>query len=893
MKIVALVSGGKDSCYSMYLATKEGHEVVALANLQPQPSQPDELDSYMYQTVGHQVVQAYSACMGLPLFRRQIKGTSARKDLSYTRTEGDEVEDLFILLSHIKEVMPQIMGVASGAIASDYQRVRVENVCARLNLVSYAYLWHMPQRQLLRGMIECGIEAVLIKVAALGLDPRKHLGRSIAVLEPHLHRLSDLYGSHVCGEGGEYESMTLDFPLFTKGRIVLDETEVVIQTPDAMAPVAYLVPKSFHIEPKDPDAPDELPSDVRDVPDSSSSSCGTPKASFVRTSFGQRPGEYNINFHVVSGQDYVQLSCSAHSRVPADCTENDTANALHDMLAAVERELAAMHLELNHALFVHLFLANMGHFAAANAVYCRHFPAHNPPSRACVQVPLPEGCPVMVDVLLAKGAYTPAAQPAAAAEAPDAGRAISNSGGSSSRSSTGGEEFGRKVLHVQSISSWAPSCIGPYSQANQYNGLVYLAGQIPLHPSSMTVVAGDAVAQTIRALASCEAVAVALRCSVLRGSLGLTVYVTAATALETLDAITRTIFTAFDQGTLPHIKPKRASSTNSPPVSGGTGSGSGGGVAVGGGCANGCGRASGSGSARLSSSGRSCFEDEEGEGDDAVSRLDPYLEPPNVSNSMRPNVTFITVEALPRGSLVELQPVLVDLPYGDILSQRHSHSSADGEENSRPHTQPCSNAKLPTLDGMGVQRHSSIGTCDLSNEDSCHTSTLASDDEEEGPLAARGTAVAAAAAAVAAGSASVPAPAGTSGRRPGSGVAGAGGSGCSSSDAMATSVCHEGRLCKTLLHMPLAVFQARGDLHVRLQRALGCVLASYGMDLSHVVRVMAWYDINKVVLMNDPNTSSSASRSFHVTWVPVLGVTSSACADCAAIMEVLVEKAVA
>lgn len=48
---MALVSGGKDSCYSMYLAQQHGHEVVALANLLPAEDKPDELDSYMYQTV--------------------------------------------------------------------------------------------------------------------------------------------------------------------------------------------------------------------------------------------------------------------------------------------------------------------------------------------------------------------------------------------------------------------------------------------------------------------------------------------------------------------------------------------------------------------------------------------------------------------------------------------------------------------------------------------------------------------------------------------------------------------------------------------------------------------------------------------------------------------------
>ena len=34
------------------------------------------------------------------------------------------------------------------------------------------------------------------------------------------------------------------------------------------------------------------------------------------------------------------------------------------------------------------------------------------------------------------------------------------------------------MLHVQSISEWAPSCIGPYSQATRHSGLALFAGQV-------------------------------------------------------------------------------------------------------------------------------------------------------------------------------------------------------------------------------------------------------------------------------------------------------------------------------------------------------------------------------------------------------------------------------
>jgi diphthine-ammonia ligase len=53
----------------------------------------------------------------------------------------------------------------------------------------------------------------------------------------------------------------------------------------------------------------------------------------------------------------------------------------------------------------------------------------------------------------------------------------------------------RSVLHVQSVSRWAPVCIGPYSQANVLDSaLVYLAGQLGFVPASMTLATASAPA---------------------------------------------------------------------------------------------------------------------------------------------------------------------------------------------------------------------------------------------------------------------------------------------------------------------------------------------------------------------------------------------------------------
>ncbi|KAL7862256.1 hypothetical protein SRHO_G00136970 [Serrasalmus rhombeus] len=100
MKVVALISGGKDSCYNMMQCVAAGHEIVALANLRP--AKADEIDSYMYQTVGHQAIDLYAEAMDLPLYRRTIEGSSLETGREYNQKEGDEVEDLYHLLKLVK-----------------------------------------------------------------------------------------------------------------------------------------------------------------------------------------------------------------------------------------------------------------------------------------------------------------------------------------------------------------------------------------------------------------------------------------------------------------------------------------------------------------------------------------------------------------------------------------------------------------------------------------------------------------------------------------------------------------------------------------------------------------------------------------------------------------------
>jgi 2-iminobutanoate/2-iminopropanoate deaminase len=59
----------------------------------------------------------------------------------------------------------------------------------------------------------------------------------------------------------------------------------------------------------------------------------------------------------------------------------------------------------------------------------------------------------------------------------------------------------------------APAAIGPYSQAIEANGFVFVSGQIAIDPKSGTIVAGGIAAETTQVLANLKAVLAGAGCT--------------------------------------------------------------------------------------------------------------------------------------------------------------------------------------------------------------------------------------------------------------------------------------------------------------------------------------------------------------------------------------------
>jgi diphthine-ammonia ligase len=198
MKVGTLFSGGKDSTYAAYLASKRD-ELACLITVFPETDA-----SYMFHFPNLRWTGLQAEAAGVP----QVVGNTAG-------VKEEELSDLKAVLSSAKQRF-DLAGIYTGALASVYQKSRVERICSELGLECVSPLWGIDPRAHLMTLLRDGFVVQVVSVSALGLD-ESWLGRTLdekAVEE--LVALGAKYRFHIGLEGGEGETFVLDCPLFAK-----------------------------------------------------------------------------------------------------------------------------------------------------------------------------------------------------------------------------------------------------------------------------------------------------------------------------------------------------------------------------------------------------------------------------------------------------------------------------------------------------------------------------------------------------------------------------------------------------------------------------------------------------------------------------------------------------
>lgn len=198
MKLGVLFSGGKDSIMALDWAI-ENFEVGCLISIKSKNS-----ESYMFHTPNIDLTKKQSSAMSIPII--------------FKETTGKKESELKDLKDAVKQAIKKykIDSLVAGALASTYQRDRIERICEDLKIKPFSPYWHFNPKDYMELLLKKNYKAVISAVAAEGLT-KSMLGKEInhKFLE-QLKKSNEKYKVHLAGEGGEYETFVYDGPIFKK-----------------------------------------------------------------------------------------------------------------------------------------------------------------------------------------------------------------------------------------------------------------------------------------------------------------------------------------------------------------------------------------------------------------------------------------------------------------------------------------------------------------------------------------------------------------------------------------------------------------------------------------------------------------------------------------------------
>ncbi len=198
MKVAILYSGGKDSTFAVDFAKNKGWDIRYLLSVKP-----TRTDCYLfhYATVEH--THHFAKMLG-------VKHILTTCDVADPTLEAEIVKNIVLKEEKVDAI------VLGGVGLQETQLRSIQKALIPYGIEVFAAHSGDDHVAVMKQMIAKGYKFMISQVAADGFN-EKWLGRVLATNEDvdALVACADKYGFHAGGEGGHYDTFTIDGPLFT------------------------------------------------------------------------------------------------------------------------------------------------------------------------------------------------------------------------------------------------------------------------------------------------------------------------------------------------------------------------------------------------------------------------------------------------------------------------------------------------------------------------------------------------------------------------------------------------------------------------------------------------------------------------------------------------------
>lgn len=192
MKFVMSYSCGKDSTLALHKLIKSGHEPVGLLVMVN-----EEIDRSWFHGADYKLLDKFSTALEIPLILCPSKG----EEYHLAFEDG---------LRKAKAMGAEMAGF--GDIDIENNRKWCTNRCEAVGLKAEFPLWQQGREKIVHEIIDEGF-CCIIKSVNNRLLPRKILGKK---LDKETIAVMTECGIDICGENGEYHTITVGGPVFRR-----------------------------------------------------------------------------------------------------------------------------------------------------------------------------------------------------------------------------------------------------------------------------------------------------------------------------------------------------------------------------------------------------------------------------------------------------------------------------------------------------------------------------------------------------------------------------------------------------------------------------------------------------------------------------------------------------